>query len=299
MTIKPPKTEAQHASLVRQTEADPHFPGLERIGDQLAFGLRRVVAALGCADTIFAGAPVALTDLGTWRAGLTQPCAAIRIQLKPIKGSVLICVPAGFVMQLVDLFFGGSGDMPDGGRDFSAAEMRFLSRLGEQCLPAFADAWSSIQPVSPALVGVDPSIALTVFGKDRDLVAIQDFTASSGPLKGHCLTCVYSVAALRPITALAEVDEEERAAVDPVWRNRMTGAMMQVRLPLRSVFARPELPLSQLLTLQVGAVIPICLPTSIPITVAGRHFAMASVGESNGRAAIRIEKIQSGGSVYE
>ena len=284
---------------MRQTDSAPHFPGLDRIGDQFAAALRAVTAALGCADTLFASTPVSLTDVGTWRASIDRPSAAIRIQLKPIKGTMLLCVPAGFVMQLVDLFYGGSGELTSAERDFSTAELRFLTRFGEQCLPALTDAWASILPIMPIVVGVDPSATFATFGKERDLIAVQSFTVGGGPLKGHCLSCVYSVAALRPITALCEESEEDKIAIDPIWRNRMTDAVMQVRLPLRSVFARPELPLSQLLTLQVGAVIPICLPSSIPITVAGRHFAMASVGESNGRAAIKIEKIQSGGSVYE
>ena len=299
MTIRPPKTTTQQASLVRPADADPHFPGLDRIGERFGAALRGVVAALGCRDTVFASTPVALSDLGTWRAGMEEPSAAVRFNLKPIKGTMLLTVPAGFVMQLVDLFFGGSGEINDKARDFSAAELRFLARMGEHCVPALADAWQSIQPIDPALAGVDSSLAVAAFGKDRDLIAVQAFKAATGPLKGHSLSCVYSVAALRPVSALCDDEKEDQVAADPIWRNRMTDAVMQVRLPLRSVFARPEMPLSQLLTLEVGAVIPICLPTSIPITVAGRHFATASVGESNGRAAIRIEKIQSGGLVYE
>jgi flagellar motor switch protein FliM len=242
-----------------------------------------------------------MTDFGSWRASQAETVAAIRIQPKPMKGSMLVCVPATVVMQLVDMFFGGSGEHGKADRDFSGAELRFLERFGEQCLSAIARAWQAIQPIVPVLAGVDPKLQSMSFGKDKDLVAVQPFTIKSGPLKGNVLHCVYTVAALRPIHALSEASDADQDAIviDPVWRNRMSDAVLQVRLPLRSVFARPELPFSRLMTLQVGEVIPICLPTSIPITVAGRHFAMASVGEANGRAAIKIEKIQSGGPVYE
>jgi hypothetical protein len=35
------------------------------------------------------------------------------------------------------------------------------------------------------------------------------------------------------------------------------------------------------------------------VTVAGRLFAHASVGDSNGRTAIKIERIEEGSIVYE
>jgi flagellar motor switch protein FliM len=300
MTTKPKTTKAQQVSLVRQPDAEPRFPGLDRIGDQLVIGLRDCVASLGCAEISFARGPVVLTDFGSWRASQAA-AAAIRLQLKPVKGSMLVSVPAAFIMQLVDMFFGGSGEHAEPNRDFSGAEQRFLERFGEQSLAAIACAWQAIQPVVPMLVGVESNLQSMMFCKDKDLVVVQPFTIKSGPLKGNVLHTVYTVAALRPIAALSDACDADQdvIAVDPVWRSQMSDAVLQVRLPLRSVFARPELPFSKLLTLQVGEVIPICLPTSIPITVAGRHFAMASVGEANGRAAIKIEKIQSGGPVYE
>ena len=63
--------------------------------------------------------------------------------------------------------------------------------------------------------------------------------------------------------------------------------------------ASEELPLGRLLNLKAGDVIPICLPSHIPVTVAGRLFAQGTVGEANGRAAICIEKIEQGSLTYE
>ena len=69
-------------------------------------------------------------------------------------------------------------------------------------------------------------------------------------------------------------------------------SVSQVCLPVRSILARPELPLSRIMTLQPGDVIPLTMPRNVPLTVAGRLFAHGTIGESNGRAAIRIESIQ-------
>ena len=49
---------------------------------------------------------------------------------------------------------------------------------------------------------------------------------------------------------------------------------------------------ADLLALRPGDVIPISLPQHIPLTVAGRLFAHGTLGEADGRAAIRISRIE-------
>ena len=79
----------------------------------------------------------------------------------------------------------------------------------------------------------------------------------------------------------------------PVEFDALIDAVMQVHLPVRSIFARPQVPLAKLLSLRAGDVIPVCLPDFLPVTVAGRQFAHGTVGEAGGRAAIKINSIES------
>ena len=74
----------------------------------------------------------------------------------------------------------------------------------------------------------------------------------------------------------------------------MNKALRDVRLPVRSVLARPEISLVKLLSLEVGDIIPLTMPRHVPVTVAGRSFAVGSIGEANGNAAIMIEQIEKG-----
>jgi flagellar motor switch protein FliM len=293
MTRTLDRAEAQPVSLMRERDDAPGFPGLDRIGDRLARGLGGLIAG-GAAR-----APTTLKTFGAWRAEQGDFAALCRYQLSPIKGTMLLAMPPSLIVQMVDLFYGGAGEVSGERREFTTAEMRFISRFGEHCLPLFANAWADVAPLDPALIGIETDVAATKLGKDNDLVVVQPFAVqiAGTPLT---LSCVYPVAALRPIVALSDAPQPETAtAVDPVWRDRLTDAVLEVRLPMRSIFARPELPLGRLLTLKAGDVIPICLPSYIPITVAGRLFAHGTVGEANGRAAIRIEKIEQGSLTYE
>lgn len=294
------KTEALPVSLLRERDDSPAFPGLDRIGERFARALRNVIAAAGGdAASVKRGASI-FKSFAAWRAEKDAFGALCRYQLAPIKGVMLMAVPPALIIRLVDLFYGGTGEVSSTRAEFTAAEARYAGRFAEQCLPLISAAWADIATLAPELCGIETDLSCAKLGKDVDLVVIQPFAVTIGGGEALVLDCVYPVAALRPIAALSDAPASESAGpADPVWRDRLSDAVLEVRLPMRSIFARPELPLAQLLSLKAGDVIPVCLPSHIPVTVAGRLFAQGTVGESGGRAAIKIEKIEQGQMRYE
>jgi flagellar motor switch protein FliM len=294
------KGEATPVSLLRKRDDAPAFPGLDRIGERLARGVRGLIAAAGGAQASITRGQYTLKSFGAWREEQDAFGALCRYQLTPIKGDVLMAIPPALIVQMVDLFYGGTGNISFMRSEFTAAESRYATRFAERCLPLLTAAWADFATVNPVLAGVETDIAHAKLGKDGDLVLVQPFTVKISSGDALTIIWVYPVAALRPIVALSDAPEPENITpADPIWRDRLSDAVLEVRLPMRSIFARPELPLGQLLSLKAGDVIPVCLPNHIPITVAGRLFAQGTVGESGGRAAIKIEKIEQGTLRYE
>jgi flagellar motor switch protein FliM len=289
-------SRAQPASLLRAAEDTPRFPGLDRVSDRLLRGLRDVIGE----QVIIEPQPAMLKTYEVWRAEQGASCAMCSYHLHPIKGAMLVTFPPVLIAWMVDIFFGGMGDAGRTRTELTATELRFLSRTAEQCVPLLNTAWGDIMEINAQLMGIETEVTNTVLVKDSDLVVITPFALSGSGMNGTYISCVYPVAALRPIAALGQLSQNAPdPVIDPVWRDKMADAVMQVSLPMRSIFARPELPLSQLLSLKPGDFIPICLPSHLPITIAGRLFAHGSVGDANGRSAIRIEKIEEGNRNYE
>lgn len=291
---------AEPASLLRKRDDTVAFPGLAPIGERLARALRSTILDFGAPSATVSLAGSATESVATWRQAQESFGALCRYHLPPIKGSMIMSVPPTLIIRLVDLFYGGTGDIACDREEFTAAELRFLTRFGNQCTALLSAAWADVVTIAPVLAGVETDIKASRLGKDNDLLAVQVFKVTldqGGPM---LLNCLYPVAALRPIEALGELPQSEgAAAIDPVWRQRLAEAVYEARLPVRSIFARPELPVGRLLTLKPGDIIPICLPNHIPVTVAGRLFARGTVGESGGRAAIKIEKIEQGSVINE
>ncbi len=69
---------------------------------------------------------------------------------------------------------------------------------------------------------------------------------------------------------------------------------MDVRFPVRTVLSRPDVALDRLLSLAPGDVIPVLLPAFVPLSVGGRVIGHGTIGEENGRAAIRLERMDGG-----
>jgi flagellar motor switch protein FliM len=300
MSSKADLAPPQPTSLIRQRDETAAFPGLKPIGERLARALRGAILDFGAPGVTVSLATTAPQSFSAWRNDQESFGALCRFHLPPIKGTMLMSVPPPLIIRLVDLFYGGTGEIATDRSEFTAAEARFLTRFGEQCTTLLAAAWADVVAISPVLARVETDIKGARLGKESDLVAVQTFSIALETGPSMQLNCLYPVAALRPIEALGDTPQTEAVApIDPVWRQKLTEAVFEARLPVRSIFARPELPVSRLLSLKPGDIIPVCLPNHIPVTVAGRLFARGTVGESSGRAAIMIEKIEQGSLIHE
>jgi flagellar motor switch protein FliM len=91
--------------------------------------------------------------------------------------------------------------------------------------------------------------------------------------------------------AKAPADEER---TDPIWQARVANRMRDIRLPARTVLARPNLSLADLMQLKAGDIIPVTISRSLPLIVGDRIVAHGSIGDQDGRAAFQIEKLAQG-----
>ncbi len=288
-----PNDKAVPASLGSASEDVTAYVGLDRVGERFARGFADMLEGFGveAAKVRFLGTQA--QDVAGWRQSQTDIVVGAGFQLKPFKGKMGIAIPASMIVQLVDLFFGGDGEVEPFNREFSAAENRFIGRIADSCGVLLRPCWSGIADVEASLSTVDIGAKKLAMGRAGDQLFVQRFSVSGDALPESHVQCLYLASALRHADKLQSQDEEEAPkAADPVWSDRLMESVSQVCLPVRSILARPELPLSRIMTLQPGDVIPLTMPRNVPLTVAGRLFAHGTIGESNGRAAIRIESIQ-------
>lgn len=270
------------------------IPALDRLNERMVRRLRDVIEPFARVKPKVATEPVTLRAFAEWQAEQDEFTSLSLYAFRPMKGSILIKVDPEFVSRLVDAFYGGSGaQAPRRAREFTATEEGLLGRLGEALIGALAEAWSEIVPVRPQLRARETNVGFAGLAKADEMIALARFTIA--PWTGHSsvVEILYPVAGLRSIEPLlAARSHDDASAKSGEWRDRLGTAVGEVRIEARTVLARPELSLAELMQLQAGDIIPVSLARHVPLIVAGRRIALGTVGEHDGRAALKIDRME-------
>ncbi len=298
--------EVTPASLIPEKGLPKGLPGLGRIGQRYSPGLQRVakrsVASLVAKFAEFGmeGLEVTpqdadITSFANWCDQETGNSVLLHYRAAPIVGGIVAVIPVDLVNQLVDIHFGGTGEADHRSDNFSPAERLFLNRFAEDFIPALTAPWSNLVKLESGINKISMEGNHAGLFKPHELVTVQPYKLQASTGDAMQITLLYPVSGLRAVPALTDADGiSSSAAIDPVWYDSLNEAVMQVGMPLRTVFARPEISLEQLMSLKSGDVLPIFMPNRIPLSISGRLFAHGTVGESNNRVAVQIEEIEKG-----
>lgn len=214
--------------------------------------------------------------------------------IQPGDGLALAVFEGGFVVETLDLFFGGRGERPGSlGSEFTPAAEAMIARLGLMIADPMRKAWESVARVEFAPLHPEASPAMLQAFDGDDAMIVTRFGIAAGDRSPAWIDILYPVAALKPFAPTLTGKVVGRAAgVEPKWRSSLTRAAMNVRFPVRSVLAEPVISLAQLMEMKVGDVIPITFGAEVPVMVGADKLGMGLVGTSGGRAAIRITSLE-------
>lgn len=292
-------TIAQPASLVRGSREVTEFPAMDAVDAKIARCLSDIISQMSSKTASVEPAEAQVMTHSSWIAAQDRVLGIGQYRMTPVKGNMAIAIPQRLITRIVDGLYGGGADCDDRGA-FSKSEARCLERIMLQILSVLPGCWMEFMSVNPVLHTVETELSSLRIGKDAEKLLIRNFSVHIGQNKPDLIHCIYPVSALSSVETLdGRAASLPRKEEDLDWRWHMRQAVMLAHLPVRTVFARPELPVAKLMSLKPGDIIPICLPKHVPLTVAGRLFAHGTVGEVGGRTAIAIEKLEQIGKIEQ
>lgn len=288
-------TEPRHAPLLA-TRRKPAGSRGARIDAMVRGWTPALERALGAAvrAPVRIGVPPAVTQpLADWlteteRTG--RAVAVVDVHPAGARPATLCLVPDRTLLSaLIERFYGG-GAAGKGARHHAAAD-RPLSNAEAMMLErlAFAAAAAIVHDGSP-------SGARVVEPDDVDdmVDAIGAATSTHGLALSVAIEGSANLGTLRILVPAAltgaspGTQDPERAAR---WRVALAARLADVHVPAKGVLARPTLTLREVGRLRRGDVIPIGVPTSVPLIVGQRRVALGSIGERDGRAAFLVETL--------
>ena len=279
-----------------ESQTPQMLSGIDRLGEKLGRRLRALIEPICGARPHVAVHDARVLDFAVWSAEVPTFSSIGVYRVAPLKGQMLLRMDAAMISTLVDCFYGGLGNRPLPARgEFTPTEDRLISRISEGLIGRLAESWSDILPIEPSLIIRETGIGFASAAQPNEQMVIQRFMLSITRAQEWPIDIVFPLASLRaiePLMGAKTVVDEER--IDPIWQSRIAGRMRDIRLPARTVLARPNLSLADLMQLKAGDIIPVTIGRSLPLIVGDRIVAHGSIGEQDGRAAFQIEKLAQG-----
>lgn len=269
------------------------LPALDRLHERLARRMRDLFEPILRLKPRVEAEPALLRSYRDWQAEQAAFQGLSLYSFRPLKGVLAVSMPSTLVSRLVDSFYGGAGASPAGqAKEFSPTEDSLLARLSDNLVAMLADSWREVAGIEPLLKGRETNVAQARIASADETIVVCRFIVTP-PTGGPApIDILFPAAALRALEVALAASSDDGSVKGAEWRAELVAAIGDVRIDARTVLARPELSISELVKLKVGDVIPVSIPASVPLLVEGRTVATGSIGEQDGKAALKIERIE-------
>ena len=228
----------------------------------------------------------------------SQPAFSLLMpfELGKDAGELVVVVPGQFISQILDVQYGGLGKVPER-QGFSASEMRLAMRLNAHVLSYVNHALLGAIPEAVNAQPVQTDLQAFNLPQCHDNIILAKIDVECSALGSNAIHAFIGYAQAKKIAMrFADANPNGRPA-DREWKDKMRNAALRVPLPARAILTQADVPVSRLLSLRPGDILPVMLPADVPLLVAGRRFARGTIGEANGRTALKIENME--GSDHE
>jgi flagellar motor switch protein FliM len=211
-------------------------------------------------------------------------------------GELVVVVPGQLISQILDLQYGGLGNVLER-QGFSTSEMRLAMRLNAHFLPYIDRALQGAIPDAVTARPVQTDWQAFNLPQYRDSIILAQIDMEYSAPGSHAIHGFIGYAQAKKIAMRFADANPSGLPADPEWKDKMHNATLRVPLPARAILTQTEVPVSRLLALRPGDILPVMLPADVPLLVAGRRFARGTIGETNGRTALKIQNME--GSDHE
>ena len=271
------------------------MPTMEIIGERFARNIR-----IGLFNLIRKSPEVAIggakvIKFSAFLREIVVPTNFNIVSVKPLRGSGLIVCEPALVFAVIDALYGGSGKYHTRieGRDFSATEQRVIQRLVECIIVEYRKAWAGIYPVELEYQRSEMQPQFCNIATPSEVVVATSYTLEIGDIAGTVHICI-PYATLEPIRDVLYSTMQGDAEPDRRWIRLLRTQIQSAEVPLVAELATAGATVEQLLSFKPGDFIELDLEKIIQAKVDGVPVFDCHYGTSNGKNAIKIDRLLTG-----
>jgi len=221
------------------------------------------------------------------------------VSVRPLRGNGLIVCDPSLVFAVIDSLYGGSGKYHTRieGRDFSATELRVITRLVGVISDEYKKAWANVYPIELEYVRSEMQPQFASIATPSEICVASTFTLEIGDTTGMVHFCLpYST--LEPIRdVLYSTIQGDSSEPDKRWINLLTHQIQAAEVELTAELGHAPATVEQLLAFKPGDFIELDLDPMIQAKIDGVPIFDCHYGTANKRYAIKIDRLLTGANL--
>jgi flagellar motor switch protein FliM len=269
------------------------MPTLEIINERFARLLRLSLFNFMRRSGNVSVGPVQVIKFSEFVRNLVVPANLNLVHVKPLRGTSLFVFDPALVFLVVDNLFGGEGraGAKIEARDFTQTEQRIIQRLLNLVFDSYGKSWHPVYPIEFEYVRAETNTQFANVATPNEIVIATTFEINFGSTGGEMHICIpYSI--LEPIRdLLSSTMQGESLEVDKRWVGRLSKQVQAAEVTMLVNLAHVQVTLDQILNMQIGDVIPLDMPEFVTASVDSVPVMDCRYGISNGRYALRMERM--------
>ena len=217
------------------------------------------------------------------------------IQLRPLKGSIILEISPSIGYSIIDRILGGSGLGLKRMRDFSEIEKVLLERVINHMLTYLPEPWENVTELNPKLDKLETSPQFVQFIAPSEIVALVTISAKIGPTEGFINFCMPNLVLDTIMDKLYTKYWFNIPADDDsdTYTEKLELELEKTQAPVTAVIGNTYITVSDFIDLQVGDIIPLdtYINSDIKVLIGNLHKFYAKPGLSRGKNAVQITSL--------
>ena len=211
-----------------------------------------------------------------------------------LRGNQLLVLSPSFVSLLTNAYYGGSITGVSVNRsEFTATEHRVIELVSDRLNAALQLAWRDLMQLSFTVTSREENMQFVAFADNDEMVVNCSFMVQLPNQEPATFDILYPVQMLKPIASLLRSRmQSDQLTEDITWREKLEQAVLRVPLGVSVRLCEPAVPLSRLMSLVEGEVLPVNLNGAVDVLVEGIPMFQAQPGEQAGHAAVSVTRRQ-------
>ncbi|MHB1420256.1 MAG: flagellar motor switch protein FliM [Bacillota bacterium] len=188
---------------------------------------------------------------------IPSPTLMTFFSLPPLKGAAVMETNLGFIYPIIDLLFGGPGEVPGKLREMTEIEMSVLRKLNGKILDNLSHAWSEIFEFTPNIDALETNPRFNQIISPNETVAVVSFSTVAGKHEGMlnlCLPFVTLEAVISKLSARYWLANQEKEQGELIQKG-IQQMLNYVPLEMTVVCGQAQVTIREFLQLNIGDVI--------------------------------------------